>query len=144
MQLLGDFKEKISFIGGGSIPWDVQEKILAKAGRFCQDSIFEAFGKVKRCNLSGREQMKRDFKAFNAKLKEIIGIEEYPVYLEYLEVWNCSAEQVYEWIIKHLEVSLKIQKTLFFGAPLIASLNKSSRNPLILGIENVYRQKLFS
>ena len=142
VHLIDDFKDKLGSIGGGSIPHGIQGKVLGKAAKHCQEQIIEAFGKVKRCNLPGREQMMKDFKVFIIGLNNVIETSAEKEYEQYIEVWNHSAEQIYEWIRTHTNFSLRLQKSLFNTAPLVASLNKTSRNQLFTAVENLYRQKL--
>lgn len=142
IHLIQDFKEKIASIGGGSIPKSIQAKTVLKAGRYCQEQLIEAFGKIKRCSMPGREQMKRDYKIFNTALIDITNTKPPVEFEEYIEVWNYNVEKIYNWITTHLSLSLKLQKNLFYTAPLIASLNKSARNNMISSIETLYRQQL--
>ena len=144
LHLIEDFKEKLVSAGGGSIPLATQSTILTKTAKFCQEQLIDAFGKIKRCNLVGREQMRKDFKVFSSALKRIIDSKDGKIFAEYLEVWNHSSDQVYEWITHHTDFSLRIQKNLFLTAPLVASLNKNTRNNMLMAIEKIYREKLYS
>lgn len=144
LHLISDFKEKLLSIGGGSIPQAIQAKVLLKAASFSVEQLLEAYGKVKRCNLPGREQMKIDFKGLITGLNTLTEIRNISRFEEYIEIWSHSAEQICNWIEANTEFSLRVQKSLFTTAPLVASLNKASRNHMLVGIESVYRQKLNS
>lgn len=137
-----DFQQKLCSLGGGSIPELIQKQILKKVAVIICESMIEGFSKVKRCNQQGKEQMKKDLKAFLA-FAELDEKNNRKLWEEYLEIWSSPVEAIVDWVLNHTEMTLRLHRSLLSTGLHMTSLNKSARNGHVSSVESLYRKLIF-
>eukprot|EP01016_Furgasonia_blochmanni_P015790 TRINITY_DN1879_c0_g4_i3.p1 TRINITY_DN1879_c0_g4~~TRINITY_DN1879_c0_g4_i3.p1 ORF type:complete len:417 (-),score=44.66 TRINITY_DN1879_c0_g4_i3:81-1331(-) len=139
--LVKDYRDRLSSLGGGSIPRYTHEFILKDIISFCFKQLVENYAKVKKCTPLGRAQMLNDFQTIVKNLEACVDAKPLPLkeYVEnYIHAWNIGPDDLLDFVIKKKNYPFRVLWALFQSANQVNNMRKNDRKIMEKKIEREY------